>query len=192
MKRFRVYDKWLHETLEQSDTNDYSYRDRENMWICDITDALEDPARFVVQENTEIKDIRNRYIFAGDQIGFTEDVFGLAVSRKGTVVRGDTGMWQVMVDETIPFGLYHIKDRVILGHINEGFNMKTLYQLDIKLPEKGFSLYRIAIEKLLKPIEDPWEIRKNGFTLEISILTTPKTIDTLRYEIGRETGIEVK
>ena len=120
MKRFRVYDKWLHETLEQSDTNDYSYRDKENMWICDITDALEDPTRFVVQENTGIKDIRYNYIFEGDKVGFTEDVFGLAVSRKGTVVRGDTGMWQVMVDETIPFGLYHIKDRVILGHINEG------------------------------------------------------------------------
>ena len=70
--------------------------------------------------------------------------------------------------------------------------MKTLYQLDIKLPEKGFTLYRIAIEKLLKPIEDPWEIRKSGFTLEISILTTPKTIDTLRYEIRRETGVEVE
>ena len=73
-----------------------------------------------------------------------------------------------------------------------GFNMKTLYQLDIKLPEKGFTLYRIAIEKLLKPIEDPWETRKNDFTLEISILTTPKTIDTLRYEIRRETGVKVE
>ena len=76
--------------------------------------------------------------------------------------------------------------------------MKTLYQLDIKPPEKGFTLYRIAIEKLLKPIEDPWETRtsglfkNNGFTLEISILTTPKTIDTLRYEIRRETGVEVE
>ena len=70
--------------------------------------------------------------------------------------------------------------------------MKTLYQLDIKLPEKGFTLYRIAIEKLLKPIEDPWETRKNGFTLEIRILTTPKTIATLRYEIRRETGVEVE
>ena len=70
--------------------------------------------------------------------------------------------------------------------------MKTLYQLDIKLPEKGFTLYRIAIEKLLKPIEDPWETRNSGFTLEISILTTPETIDTLRYEIRRETGMEVE
>ena len=120
MKRFRVYDKWLHETLEQSDTNDYSYRDKENMWICDITDALEDPARFVVQENTEINDIRNRYIFAGDQVGFTAEVFGVTASRKGTVVRGDTGMWLLMVDETIPFRLYHVKCKVILGHINEG------------------------------------------------------------------------
>ena len=120
MRRFRVYDKWLHETLEQSDTNDYSYRDRENMWICDITDALEDPTRFVVQENTGVNDVFSRYIFEGDNVSFTEDVFGLAVSRKGTVVRGDTGMWQVMVDETIPFGLYHIKDRVILGHIYKG------------------------------------------------------------------------
>ena len=117
MRRFRVYDKWLHETLEQSDTNDYSYRDRENMWICDITDALEDPTRFVVQENTGVNDAFSRYIFEGDNVSFTEDVFGLAVSRKGTVVRSDTGMWQVMVDETVPFGLYHIKYRVILGHI---------------------------------------------------------------------------
>ena len=120
MKRFRVYDKWLHETLGQSATNDYSYRDKESMWICDITDALEDPTRFVVQENTGIKDIRYNYIFEGDNVSFTEGVFGLAVSRKGTVVRGDAGMWQVMVDETIPFGLHSVNDRVILGHINEG------------------------------------------------------------------------
>ena len=76
--------------------------------------------------------------------------------------------------------------------------MKTLYQLDIKLPEKGFSLYRVAIEKLLKPIEDPWETRtsrllnNNYVTLEISILTTPETLDTLRYEIRRETGVEIE
>ena len=119
MRRFRVYDKWLHETLEQSDTNDYSYRDKENMWICDITDALEDPARFVVQENTEIKDTRHNYIFEGDQIGFTEDVFGVVVSRKGTVVRADTGTWTV-VDVVTPFGLHDVKDRIIIGHINEG------------------------------------------------------------------------
>ena len=82
--------------------------------------------------------------------------------------------------------------------IGGGIIMKTLYQLDIKLPEKGFTLYRIAIEKLLKHIEDPWETRtsglfnNNGFTLEISILTTPKTIDTLRYDIRRQTGVEVE
>ena len=76
--------------------------------------------------------------------------------------------------------------------------MKKLYQLDIKLPQKGFTLYRIAIEKLLKPIEDHWETRTSGlfnnndFTLEISILTTPETLDTLRYEIRRETGVEVE
>ena len=76
--------------------------------------------------------------------------------------------------------------------------MKTLYQLDIKLPQKGFTLYRIAIEKLLKPIEDPWETRTSGlfnnndFTLEINILTTPETLDTLRYEIRREIGIEAE
>ena len=70
MKRFRVYDKWLHETLEQSDTNDYSYRDKENMWICDITDAFEDPVRFVVQENTGVKDVFGRYIsgISGDYL----------------------------------------------------------------------------------------------------------------------------
>ena len=90
------------------------------MWICDITDALEDPVRFVVQENTGILDIFDRYIFEGDNVSFTKDVFGLAVSRKGTVVRSDTGMWLLMVDETIPFGLYHVKCKVILGHINEG------------------------------------------------------------------------
>ena len=76
--------------------------------------------------------------------------------------------------------------------------MKTLYQLDIKLPQRGFTLYRTAIEKLLKDVTDPWETRASGlfnnggFTLEISILTTPETIDTLRYEIRRETGMEVE
>ena len=118
--RFRVYDKWLHETLEQSDTNDYSYRDRENMWICDITDALEDPARFVVQENTAIKDIFGRYIFEGDNVSFNEETRDYTFVRTGVVTRSETGMWQVMVDETIPFGLSHVKCKVILGHINEG------------------------------------------------------------------------
>ena len=120
MRRFRVYDKWLHETLEQSDTNDYSYRDRENMWICDITDALEDPTRFVVQENTGILDIFDRYIFEGDKVSFNEEICGHALVRTGVVTRSETGMWLLMVDETIPFGLYHIKCKVILGHINEG------------------------------------------------------------------------
>ena len=120
MRRFRVYDKWLHETLEQSDTNDYSYRDKENMWICDITDALEDPTRFVVQENTGILDIFDRYIFEGDKVSFNEEICGHALVRTGVVTRSETGMWLLMVDVTIPFGLYHIKDRVILGHINEG------------------------------------------------------------------------
>ena len=120
MRRFRVYDKWLHETLEQSDTNDYSYRDKENMWICDITDALEDPTRFVVQENTGILDIFNRYIFEGDKVSFNEEICGHALVRTGVVTRSETGMWLLMVDETIPFGLYHVKCKVILGHINEG------------------------------------------------------------------------
>ena len=120
MRRFRVYDKWLHETLEQSDTNDYSYRDRENMWICDITDALEDPTRFVVQENTGILDIFDRYIFEGDKVSFNEEICGHALVRTGVVTRSETGMWLLMVDETIPFGLYHVKCKVILEHINEG------------------------------------------------------------------------
>ena len=118
MRRFRVYDHDLQEMLKQQD--DYSFRTDTGYYVCDLIDALEDTTRFTVQENTEIKDVRNRYIFAGDQVGFTAEVFGVTASRKGTVVRGDTGMWEVMVDETIPFGLYHIKDRVILGHINEG------------------------------------------------------------------------
>ena len=120
MKRFRVYDKWLHETLEQSDTNDYSYRDRENMWICDITDALEDPTRFVVQENTGVNDVFSRYIFEGDKVSFNEEICGHALVRTGVVTRSETGMWLLMVDETVPFGLYHVKCKVILGHINEG------------------------------------------------------------------------
>ena len=120
MRRFRVHDKWLHETLEQSDTNEYSYRDKENMWICDITDALEDPVRFVVQENTGILDIFNRYIFEGDKVSFNEEICGHALVRTGVVTRSETGMWLLMVDETIPFGLYHVKCKVILGHINEG------------------------------------------------------------------------
>ena len=120
MRRFRVYDHDLQEMLKQSDTNDYSYCDKENMWICDITDAFEDPVRFVVQENTSILDIFNRYIFEGDKVSFNEEICGHALVRTGVVTRSETGMWLLMVDETIPFGLYHVKCKVILGHINEG------------------------------------------------------------------------
>ena len=117
MRRFRVYDHDLQEILKQQD--DYSFRTDTGYYVCDLIDALEDTTRFTVQENTETKDIRNRYIFEGDQIGFTEDVFGVVVSRKGTVVRADTGTWTV-VDVTTPFGLHDVKDRIILGHIYEG------------------------------------------------------------------------
>ena len=117
MRRFRVYDHDLQEILKQQD--DYSFRTDTGYYVCDLIDALEDTKRFTVQENTEIKDIGNRFIFEGDQIGFTEDVFGVVVSRKGTVVRADTGTWTV-VDVVTPFGLHDVKDRIILGHINEG------------------------------------------------------------------------
>ena len=117
MRRFRVYDHDLQEILKQQD--DYSFRTDTGYYVCDLIDALEDTKRFTVQENTEIKDIGNRFIFEGDQVGFTEDVSGVVVSRKGTVVRADTGTWTV-VDETIPFGLHDVKDRIILGHIYEG------------------------------------------------------------------------
>ena len=120
MKRFRVYDKWLHETLEQSDTNDYSYRAKETLWICDITDELEHHTSVVVQENTGILDIFNRYIFEGDKVSFNEEICGHALVRTGVVTRSETGMWLLMVDETIPFGLYHIKCKVIIGHIYKG------------------------------------------------------------------------
>ena len=114
MKRFRVYDHDLQEILKQQD--DYSFRTDTGYYVCDLIDALEDTTRFAVQENTETKDIGNRFIFEGDQIGFTEDVFGVVVSRKGTVVRADTGTWTV-VDVVTPFGLHDVKDRIILGHI---------------------------------------------------------------------------
>ena len=117
MRRFRVYDHDLQEILKQQD--DYSFRTDTGYYVCDLIDALEDTKRFTVQENTETKDIGNRFIFEGDQIGFTEDVFGVVVSRKGTVVRADTGTWTV-VDVITPFVLHDVKDRVILGHINEG------------------------------------------------------------------------
>ena len=117
MRRFRVYDHDLQEILKQQD--DYSFRTDTGYYVCDLIDALEDTKRFTVQENTEIKDIRHNYIFEGDQVGFTEDVSGVIVSRKGTVVRADTGTWTV-VDVVTPFGLHDVEDRIILGHINEG------------------------------------------------------------------------
>lgn len=118
MKRFRVYDHDLHELLEQQD--DYSFRTETGYYVCDLIDALEDPVRFTVQENTGVKVVFGRYIFEGDNVSFNETIFGKTTVLTGTVSRSEAGTWVIMHDKDIPFCLYDSKPRMILGHINEG------------------------------------------------------------------------
>ena len=76
--------------------------------------------------------------------------------------------------------------------------MKKLYNINIELKERGHSLYKMEIERILNTIPDPREMASgsvwgsNIYKLEIQILTTPDRIVQLKKDIYRELGIEIE
>ena len=76
--------------------------------------------------------------------------------------------------------------------------MKKLYNINIELKERGHSLYKTEIERILNTTPDPWEMASgsvwgsNVYKLEIQILTTPDLIVRLKKDIYRELGIEIE
>ena len=76
--------------------------------------------------------------------------------------------------------------------------MKKLYNVNIELKERGYSLYKMEIERILNTIPDSWEMvsgsvwGENVYRLDIQILTTLDRIVQLRKDIYRELGIEIE
>ena len=76
--------------------------------------------------------------------------------------------------------------------------MKKLYNVNIELKERGYSLYKMEIERILNTLPDSWEMtscsswRSYTYTLKIQILTTEDWIVRLKKDIYRELGIEIE
>ncbi len=76
--------------------------------------------------------------------------------------------------------------------------MKKLYNVNIELKERGYSLYKMEIERILNTIPDSWEMTsgsvwgENVYRLDIQILTTTDWIVRLKKDIKQELGIEIE